>query len=213
MGVIKAEQIQQGSDGEQHVIFNFEDMTVSADKYLAGVRKQAQQILQEAQKNAAKLIEQGKQEALAKAKDAWRQEVFEKQIQPAISKLTSSIEADRANWQANWEQYSVRLAIRIAEHIVGQEIRQTPAIQLRWIRDALEVMSKQERIIVYLSPADVDTLGPHISALLEQLGRIGDTQIIPSKELKPGDCKVATSHGEIEHVLSEKMKRIEEELT
>ena len=54
-GIIKSGEFDYAAKGLQSVAFNFEDMSTRANEYLSFVRRQAEQILQEAKSEAAQI--------------------------------------------------------------------------------------------------------------------------------------------------------------
>jgi flagellar assembly protein FliH len=217
-GVIKSGQMPSGGALAQAAAFNFEDLARKADGYLESFRQKAAQILAEANQHANQIRQQARQqgqlEAQRQAEQSAQSELARRleTLFPALDQAISSIRQARESWLAHWERNTVRLACAVAEKIVRRELTQTPEISLVWLREALELVTSDDRVSVYLHPQDVDTLGDQVRLLIGRLSRLGAAQLIADPGVEPGGCRVETEFGCIDQQLSTQLARITEEL-
>jgi flagellar assembly protein FliH len=199
--------------------FNFEDISTRADSYLASVRAQAVQILNQAKTQVAAIEaearERGRQAAQEEAERTSQKYVDERlqSLIPALEQSILAIQHSRETWLRHWERNTVRLAASIAERLTQRELSQTPEISLDWIREALELVTGESRVTLRLNPADFETLGERAMNLVGSLSKVGAATVVPDAEIQQGGCRVDTDFGSIDQQLSQKLRRIEEDLT
>lgn len=217
-GIIKS-GVWHGGATMSPASFNFEDISTRADRYLASVRAQAAQILNQAKTQIAAIEadarERGRQAAREHAEKT-SQEYVDQRLQsliPALEQSILSIQHSRETWLRHWETNTVRLAASIAERLVQRELSHSPEISLAWIREALELVTGESRVTLHLNPADFETLGERAQHLVGSLSKVGAANVLPDPEIQLGGCRVDTDFGSIDQQLSQKLKRIEEDLT
>jgi len=217
-GIIKAGQQPPGVDA-QHVAFNFDDLTGKAQEYLDGVRVEAQQIVDDANKTAAQIRDQarrqGQREAVQTAEKNIRANLDRqwKTLIPALKTAIASVDQARNEWRTHWEQSAIQLTAAIARHVIQRELEAQPAITLTLLREALEMISSGSRIQVLLNADDYTTLGESAQALTAEFAQLGDAEIKPSADVQPGGCRVLTGGGEVDQQIETRLARIVEELT
>lgn len=218
-GIIKSNGDAEGSSGRQVVAFNFEDMSERAERYLQTVKEQAESILREAHTQAeeirARAENEGRENAIQQALKESQQQVEQKlkSVLPAIESAAGQLQQERDSWVSHWEHQAIALAIKIAEKIIRKDLEQQPDIGKTWLKQALELISRQERVTIELSPDAVQSLGPEVETLAGLLGRVAETIVVPNTELQQGECRVLTQYGEIDQRLKTQLDRIESELT
>jgi flagellar assembly protein FliH len=213
-GIIKAGTQLNPHQGAASA-FQFGDME---NAYLGKVREEATKIIAQARQEAANIqvqaAEQGKKAAMQAAENALRSRI-DQQLQTLVPALQASVDAvlqARQQWQAHWETQGIRLATAIAERVIRRELSQHPQITLDLMREALELAAGSPRITLRVNPADHAALGDHVTQLITQLGRVGDTQIVPDPGVTPGGCRIETQYGSIDQQLETQLARIQEEL-
>ncbi len=217
-GIIKAGKQPPGVD-TQHVAFNFDDLTGKAQQYLDGVRAEAKQIIEEANKTAAQLRDQarrqGQRDAIQTAEKNIRADLDRqvKTLIPALKQAIASVDQARNQWRSGWEKSAIELAAAIARQVIRREVSQAPTITLDLLREALEMISSGSQLQVLLSPEDYEALGESAAALTAEFSHVGATEIKPSPGIEPGGCRVLTGGGEIDQQIETRLARIVEELT
>jgi flagellar assembly protein FliH len=216
--IIKAGQIRDGADSARCIEFNLTDMSQGASDYLDNVKQQAEQIINQARQQANQIKEQaklaGKQEAIQAAK---REAVASTQanwktLGPALQQAIDSFRQLQQQWLCEWEENVVELAITIAERIVRQELQTRPEISHHWLRDALELATKNGSMRIYINPQDYEALGDQVTTIAQELGQLTPTEVIADPEVTAGGCRVATDHGYIDQQLQNQLARIKSEL-
>ena len=217
-GIIKSNGSSEGHAGHHAVAFNFEDMSQRAQQYLEGVKQQAEAVLQEARNQAEQIRAQaqieGREVAMQQARQESQTRVDQqmKSVLPAVESAINDLVKQRDDWESHWEHQAVSLAIKVAEKIIRRELERTPEISQTWIRQSLELISRQEQVTIELSPGDLESIQPQIEGLTQSLGRLAQTHVVTNPQLQPGECRVLTQHGQIDQRLQTQLDRIESEL-
>jgi flagellar assembly protein FliH len=196
--------------------YQFDDM---ADAYLSRVRGEAARIIADARGEAARLkvqaAEDGKQAAM-RAVEASLRSCIDHQAQSVVKTLglaVHDIEKSRQAWQQHWEQHAISVALAIARRVIRRELAHAPEITVDLVREALELASGHQPIIVRMNPEDHATLGPRVEQVVEQLRLVGQAQIVADPTIASGGCKVETDFGTIDGQVATQLARIAEELT
>ncbi len=213
--------------GIQPIAFNLDDLAAQAaaqtEKYIEGVRAEAEKILTEAKEQANKESAAIRRRAEAEGHEAGRAsgrevaEEFAKEktatVLPALQKIVQDIEHAKQGWLAHWEKASIHLAAAIAERIIRQRLPDSPEVTATLVREALELASGSNRLRILLSPTDHAALETQIQTMAGELLGMAEAEIVADPTISPGGCKVETQYGVIDHRLESQLARIEEELT
>lgn len=202
----------------QSVAFNFEDMTVQANKYLEGVRAQAGQIIAAAEKEAeiirARSEEEGKHAALRAVERVLDEKVGKRMesLLPALKRAIEDIGHAKQAWLQHWERSAVHLASAIAARVIRKELTRSHDITTTLVAEALELAAGSSGLRIYLHPSDHETLGSQVQALTKEMNRIGSAEVVADPQISPGGCRVETRHGTIDQTFEAQLARIEAEL-
>jgi flagellar assembly protein FliH len=176
-------------------------------------------MIAEARNEAAQLkaqaAEEGRQAALAAVEASLRKQIDEQSQSAikAVGRAISAIDQSRQAWQRHWEQHAIAVAIAIAGRIVRREIAQAPQITIDVVREALELASGHQPIVLRLNPGDLRALGPQVDQVIAQLRLIGQAQVVADPSIASGGCKLETEYGAIDGQIATQLARIAEELT
>jgi flagellar assembly protein FliH len=217
-GIIKSGEFDHSVTGRQSVAFNFEDMSVRANDYLAVVRRQAEQILQEAKAGAGQIAAaaraEGRQAALKEAQESLGATLDHQlaTLLPALQQAVQDIRHSKATWLTHWESKTIELATSIAERVIRREVVNSPEITLDLVRDALELAMGAGKVTIQLSPQDYNALRDRTESVAKQLGKLAATNIVADPGVSPGGCRVVTEFGVIDETFEAQLARIAEEL-
>ncbi len=202
----------------RQVAFDLNDLTYQANDYLGHVRSEAAKIVQQAKEEAAKVQARAEQAGRKAAEEAIERILDEKvsaqmrTLLPALEGAVSQITDSRSSWQQHWEECVVGLACAIAGRIVRRELQQRPEISLDWIRESLELTSGSAEITLRLNPTDLATLRGEVDRLVGVVRRSAPTRILADESISPGGCRVETEFGSVDQQLETQLERIREEL-
>lgn len=207
------------NQGVQQPVFNFEDLTVQAERYLERVREEAKKIMVAAHKEADTIKRRAETEghaaALKKVAEMTEQQLGQKlaTLLPALTEVVRQIGFAKHAWLSHWEKSAVHLATAIAGRVVRREVAHQPELPLKLLGEALELAAGSAELRIHLHPTDRQTLGPQAEVLVRELAPLAKAEIVSDPEVSPGGCRVDTRLGIIDQRLESQLARIEEELS
>lgn len=203
----------------QGVAFNFDDMAAKANEYLAGVRRQGDEIIKKAQQEAQSIRRQAEQQGRTEAQRSV-ETIVQRQLQdqlatllPALKQAIGQIQEARLSFLRQWESQVIELAGAIAARLVRQALPEHPELPVPLIREAIELAAGSPRIIIHLHPDDHKTLASQAEMLLRELAPVAEAEVVASETITRGGCRVETDFGTIDQQIEKQLKRITEELT
>jgi flagellar biosynthesis/type III secretory pathway protein FliH len=214
--IIKASGPLRASDG---LPFNFDDMTDRAKGYLDQVRRQAAEILAQAEQDAIAIRHRAEEQGRAAALEAAHKILEEKvsrqltTLVPALRQAIDHIHAARAGWLGHWEKTAIHVAAAMAARVIRRELTSHPEITLALVKEALELAAGSGEIQLRLHPADFEALGTQIERLTAELSRLGKAHIVADAQITAGGCRIDTRYGMIDQQFEAQLARIEQELT
>ncbi len=221
MPVIKSTDSPQAS--LRRPAFNFEDLKGQAEDYLEGIRRQGQQLIEQARQEAAAMRPRFEDEARRAAEQSIQQrvellaeELVNQRLQtlrPALEQVTRAVEKARGDWAAEWEARAVHLAAAIAERVIRRELTLDPQIQATYVREALELAAGSQQVRVRIHPDDREGLGRLAGQWLQEALARASAELVTDPNVSHGGCVVETQHGTIDQQIETQLARIEEELT
>jgi flagellar assembly protein FliH len=140
-------------------------------------------------------------------------------VEPAAAALQSAateLVALRDALAEQTEIAAVDLALRIAEQTVQGTIAVEPERVVAAVRGALRRLIERERVIVLVSPDDLEIVREQIEAVLAELGGVDHYEVQSDRRVSRGGAIVRTGEAEVDATLETKLERarevIEEEL-
>ncbi len=156
----------------------------------------AKQILDEAHAKAREIVAEGerqKEEIFARARAEAQADVVAK----------TSEEIARAKVQvgqilAESESEVVKLALKLAEKIIGRDLERDPAVILEICATATESARQAKAMVLRVNPQDSKTLREKRPKLMELIGRSLELAIRDDSDVEPGGCIIQTEFGTID---------------
>jgi len=134
-------------------------------------------------------------------------EVLESERARLVSSITQ-LEAITAGLMDQARVDLLELSVKIAERILGAELKTRPQLLVGLIRSALEAAQLSGAITLVLSQKDYDLLrskGPQVLGKLPQGLRL---QLRPDPELKRGDLVIESAAGRLDATLNARLQRV-----
>ncbi len=135
----------------------------------------------------------------------------EKKVEAILGRFTESLEQmgkTRQQIVSETNRDLVRLAVGIARKLVGREIKIDPEIVITLIQVALNRLTQNASVTVYLNPEDLVFVQARLDSA-PQLFNERDLKLKVKEDLKRGDCLLESSFGNVDGRLSEQFSKVE----
>jgi len=166
---------------------------------VALAQDKAKQILEEAEQGRNAIREQARQEGIAQGLAEWNRIV-----------ARASQKADELS--KSWEETMLRLSIRVAEKIVGEQLRLHPESIVEIVREVLKSIRPGKHLTIQVNPADAQYARARIDRLKEALGTSSEIEIVAAANVAPGGCVIESELGIIDARLETQLKCLEDAL-
>ncbi len=179
-----------------------------AARILKSASQEAQEILARAQQDA-----QHAQAAKANAQLDNQQERKQlSQLAQALNSLLGKLEEQQRQFTLEAEGYVLKLALGIAELLIGKEIQDSDAVLRHALSRAVQRALPEQVWKVVLNPADLEAAKRLLPELLKT--RPGQSKVIlsPSEQVSPGGCLLRTHNLEIDATLQTQLAEIKRHL-
>ena len=104
------------------------------------------------------------------------------------------------------------LSTRIAEKIIGEEVKADPEVVMNVAKRAIELATDREQIIVRVNPADLEMIRSRKEKLLASVDGTKHIQAMADERVKRGGCVIETNSGNVDAKISSQLGQIEESL-
>lgn len=152
---------------------------VSSDEYEA--RTEASKIIQEAKLEAERIkaeAEAKREEKFAEGREAGRQEGLAQ-----MTEVLAKAKLARDKMLESAENEAVKLAIKIAEKIIGREVENDPSTLVDVVAVAAEATRNAQQITIRVHPQAARVLREKKAALIEKIGMTGIVSIKEDPEI------------------------------
>jgi type III secretion protein L len=166
---------------------------------VALAQDKAKQIIEEAEQGRNAIREQARQEGIAQGLAEWNRIV-----------ARASQKADELS--KSWEETMLRLSIRVAEKIVGEQLRLHPESIVEIVREVLKSIRPGKHLTIQVNPADAQYARARIDRLKEALGTSSEIEIVAAANVAPGGCVIESELGIIDARLETQLKCLEDAL-
>jgi type III secretion protein L len=162
-------------------------------------QERARQIIEEAQREGETIREQARQEGQAQGLAEWNRILVD--AGKRADELTRS-----------WEETMLRLSVRVAEKIVGEQLRLHPDTIVEIVREVLKNVRPGKHLTIQVNPSDAQRVRARIDRLRETLGTRGEIEIVAMASVPAGGCVIDSELGIIDARLETQLKCLEEVL-
>ncbi|MCU0227880.1 MAG: FliH/SctL family protein [Bryobacterales bacterium] len=154
------------------------------------------QPLLQAAEEAREILTQAHQE-----RDRIRQEAREQGFREGFQQWDTAIRRVKDTtdtYVREHQQDFLKLAVRIAEKILGDSLRADPQQIIQVVREALRNLSRERRLTIEVAPGQGDFLESQRQALEARVGQDCTVRILETPEVSPGGCLLRSDLGIID---------------
>lgn len=184
-------------------------------------RRKAQQIVAEAQAEAKRLIEEirlhanmagaeAKERGFEEGKEEGRTQGREEYARLMMLARDLYIQAikERERLLATAETELARLAIKVAERIIGQEVRSAGEVIMGVVRQALSGIKDREEVLIRVSPDDYHIVNEDRTALSRMVEGLKNFELVVDSKVEAGGCIIETNLGNVDARLSTQLAAV-----
>jgi flagellar biosynthesis/type III secretory pathway protein FliH len=178
---------------------------------LLAAQEKAQEILADAQAQVEQIHADAAVQGLALGREEARQDLL-----PALAAFASAGQTLLAFEARMIERYTpqlVRLALEIAEKIIGKSVVNDPQITTSILARAEREVGEAKRLRIYLHPADYSALAEFAAELVQigsQRGR--QIEVVAAQDIGRGGCRLETDIGTVDATVPVQLAEIRRQL-
>jgi type III secretion protein L len=170
---------------------------LSARRVLEGAEQEARALIEDAERRRDTIVEAAREEGFRQGIAAWDQALeAARQAQEALD--------------ARYEPEIIRLALKVAEKIIGEELRSHPETIVSIARECLRSVRHEHSLTLRINPKEVEEVQRHLDALVEVTGSGRRIQVMADATVASGGCIVDSVVGVIDARLETQLKCLEE---
>ena len=186
-----------GAAGARIVKKDVYEAGLDAREILEGARQSAQAILAEADQRRREISESARQEGFRAGIAEWDR---------ALQAARNAQEALDTTYEAE----IVRLAVKIAEKIIGEELRTRPEAIVSIARECLRSIRHEHSLTIRVNPKENEEVQQGLESLAKVAGAERRIQIVPDATVGRGGCIVESIEGAIDARLETQLHCLEE---
>lgn len=176
---------------------------------VVNAEEKARQILDEARENASDLLAAAETQAEEIHKTAYREGRDEAE-QELVENLLA-IKEVRSRTFHDVEQDVLKLSVKLAEKIIGREVRQDETTRGEIVLNALRQARQQEMLTVRVNAVDLP-LVEQMRERIDSFGRAKFIDFIADQSVKEGGCIIESQSGTIDARLETQLRVLESAL-
>lgn len=203
--------------------FNLNDLADEGRQKLEECRRQAAQIMAEANQEAEQIrrdaLQRGYEDGLQRGSidaESKIQETAEQRARTGLDLVRSAVaqmHEAHEQWMSQYAQSVAELAIAATEKIVRGQLEQHPQLIVGWAEEAVRSTRSACELTVAVHPETLALLGQALDELLAAPDLPENTRVIPDESVGPTEVAVRQSGGEIQAGLEAQLRRLQELFT
>ena len=211
-------------------VLELADMKAEGEQMLADADAESERVLDAAMRAAETMAAdadergfaeghaRGLTEGRAAGQDEGREHALKEtgeELQALTTRWNAALDAweqDRATMLADTRDDLVRLAIALAERLVGRALEVDPSLVVDQVAATLQLVARGSDAVVLVHPADEELVRDAMPTLVERVAGLHHVELEADDTLDRGGCRVRTTRGEIDASIPTQLDRIAESL-
>jgi len=161
-------------------------------------QEKAKQIIEEAERQRDAIREQATEEGRARGLAEWNH------ILAAASQRADQL-------TKSWEETMLRLSVRVAEKIIGEQLKLRPETIVEIVRQVLKGARPGKHLTIQVNPEELQQVRDHIDSL-QAPGASSEIEIVASTSVLPGGCVIESELGIIDARLETQLQCLQDAL-
>ncbi len=125
-----------------------------------------------------------------------------------LEALSASLQEERATFFDRVEPELVRLAVTIAEKIIGRELELRPELVVEMVQEAMKRVRERERLRVSVNPRDLEQIRAAREDLLRAVDGVRKLDLIEDRRVDSGGCLIESENGTLDARISTQLAEI-----
>ena len=218
-------KVDEKSVKEKELVF-LDDQIQEKRRELEEIRKQTEQIIEDAHKDALKLVEQGHLEAEgireSAQQEGWKagfDEGFTKGMEEAQNHILRAqevlrmAETERMERVTGSESFLIDLAMVAVEKMVAEHLEMSTNYLPELIQTLLSEVERAFKVEVRVSAADFPSVIHHRASFERSFLQRVELLILPDRTLNVGDAVIATEYGTVDGRLGTRLEQLHKTLS
>lgn len=223
MAVIKAQTA--AAMLKEAIVLDLGDIGRQAARLQASAEEKAKQIIADAQAQAARLIEQGRNAGFEQGKSqgvaAGVEEGRKRGEAEALRQLSEQLNVISESWVGAAKEWDARcqtiereanhaileLSLRLAEKIVHRIIESDRTLVVDQVAAALQSVLSPMEATVRINPADRPTLELAMPDLVQEFSHLKAVKLADDVAMSPGGCMVTFGQGQVDATIETQLRR------
>lgn len=198
--IIKARLAPEAPIGPPRVLKrDVHDAGLEARGIIEAAEQQAQALLDEAIRLRGDALEAGRRQGYREGLAEW-------------AEARAGALRARESLDAKYEAELVRLSVKIAEKIIGEELRTHPETIVSIVRECLFGIRNAQNLTIRVSSGDREEVLRQVDSLNREVG-LRNIQVVADPSVSAGGCIVESERGIVDARLETQLRRLEEILT
>jgi type III secretion protein L len=173
------------------------EATREARDVVAVAQEKAKQIIEQAQAECDAIRERAREEGIAKGLAEWNQ-------------ILACANGRAQEMEKSWEDTMLRLSVRVAEKVIGQQLQLHPDTIVSIVHEVLRGARPGKQLVIQVNEVNAQQARSRIDCLRESLSPSTEIQIVASATVPPGGCVIESELGIIDARLETQLKCLEE---
>jgi len=192
---------------------------------LETARVEAEKIIRSANEEARRIVEEGRERLKQEEEEAfnkgWKtgyaegagkaEEEFSRKIRDAEELVNTAVE-ERERIVAGSEQEIIKLAIAVAEKIIGRELETGRETIADMVKRAVAKAADREELTVRVNPDNMDSVINAKEDIVRSIKGVGKIKVLADPAVSPGGCVVEGSSGMVDARIESQVAEIEQAL-
>lgn len=199
--ILKADAFPEKLLGSTPKVLKREAYEASREAHdvLSVAQDKARQIIEAAERDGEAIREKARQDGYADGLSKWNQ----------ILAGTSQKAEDLAKV---WEDTMLKLSVRVAEKIIGEQLKLHPDTIVNIIKEVLQGVRFGKHLIIQVNEEDAPQVRSRVDRLKASLGVSNEIEIVASTSVPRGGCLIESELGVVDARLETQLKCLEDVL-
>ncbi len=204
---------------------SIEKSKLQAEQAIADANQEAVKVLEETNKKIADMLEEANQQTAAIKDEAYQEGLIAGREAALVAakqelvdnfdqalRLIGEIESERVERISSSEPELLKLAVKIAEKIIGEEVQLDPNRKVQIVREALSKASTADSLILRIHSDDLKLIRDNLVVLQSAFTSPKPVEIREDLSIPAGSCFIETDRGNLDARIQSQLEQIMNEL-